>query len=208
MTEAANYEQTAAAVDLVDASYHEGLATLDMSEVFLDVLEIKKLKYSDVGMLVEGSEIKKAEAVQEVQSQPQQQQQTQQPKVQMQVQVPRHALEDDMKQAANKLMGMAGGVGKEFEEMIEKDIEEARESKLIMPKLSLQDQVSDLEKVQEGITEGSFGKEQVNIITKEIKALDRIASREDISKLSDDQKELAAMRNQKVKEIKSGLNIK
>jgi len=184
-------------VDSAEASFKGAEATIDISEVFANRLAVKKVAYSEVGTVLERVRARP-------EAQPAPQPNVQQPKPQ--VQVPKRETSKEMAGAAVSLRGIVAGVEKEFAESVARKIEKAEEAKLIMPKLSLQDQLSDLEKIREGLEENVFDKEQLKIIKEEINGMSRISSREDVSKMSEDQRELVLMRNQRIKEIKGRLN--
>ena len=76
-----------------------------------------------------------------------------------------------------------------------------------MPKLSVQDQLSDLESIEQGMAEGTFDKKQLGIIANEIRWLYAASMREDTKGLSDEQKELVALRNQKAIEIATAMGL-
>lgn len=201
MEDELDYQKAAAAVDSIDANAGGESLPIDIAEVFANRLEVKKVRYAELSPMLDKLEMKKGETLPEAPAQAKQQQKPQQP------QALRHELSKEMVSAAARLRSMAGGVGREFEGGVVRRIEEAEQAKLVMPTLSLQDQLSDLEKIKEGLGEGVFNKEQLKIIAQEVKGLSSLAAREDQSKLSDDQRELALMRNQRVKEIKTGLNM-
>jgi hypothetical protein len=184
-------------VDSAGAYSNESTVLIDISEVFGNTLNIRKMKYEDVSQLLEGGEVKKAEVAPEAQ-----------PKAQVEAAVPKRPTKKETEKAAEKVRNMAGGKGKEFEKKVNKEIEKAEKKGLVIPRLSLQDQLSDLEKIDEGIAEGVFDKEQTKIILDEVKTISYISSHEDIEKFSEDQKEIVFMRNQKIKEIKDRLHIK
>ena len=197
MEEQVDFAKFVELVDSAGASSNESSVLIDVSEVFENALEIRTIKYEDVSQLLEGGEAKKAEVAPEAQ-----------PKAQAEAEVPKRPMKEETENAAAKLRGMVGGVGKEFEKNVSKEIEKAEKRGLVMPRLSLQDQLSDLEKIDEGIAENVFDKEQTKIIVDEVKTISFIASHEDVEKLEEDQKEIALMRNQKIKEIKDRLNIR
>jgi hypothetical protein len=71
----------------------------------------------------------------------------------------------------------------------------------VLPTLSLQDQISELEKISEGLDEQVFSDEQLKIIKDEVYGLrDRIKG-EKISATDEFQKSLINLRNQKINEV-------
>ncbi|MGA3020731.1 MAG: hypothetical protein ABSD68_02165 [Candidatus Micrarchaeales archaeon] len=197
MEEPTDFAKLVELVDSAGAYSNESTVLIDISEVFGNTLNIRKMKYEDVSQLLEGGEVKKAEVAPEAQ-----------PKAQVEAAVPKRPTKKETEKAAEKVRNMAGGKGKEFEKKVNKEIEKAEKKGLVIPRLSLQDQLSDLEKIDEGIAEGVFDKEQTKIILDEVKTISYISSHEDIEKFSEDQKEIVFMRNQKIKEIKDRLHIK
>ncbi|MCL5239006.1 MAG: hypothetical protein M1286_00835 [Candidatus Marsarchaeota archaeon] len=197
-----NYQKTVLLVDSIDATRGSESAVIDVSEIFANSFELKRLSYSDVNQLIERSEKGTAPRTEAVQAMP-----AQQPSLQPRLQVAKHDTTADAAGAAARLRSMAGSVGKEFASGVTAKVEEAEEANLVLPKLSVQDQLSDLEKMKEGIDEHVFGAEQLKIIGEEMKGMSRISANEDTSRMPADQRELVLMRNQRVKEIKGRLNI-
>ncbi len=77
-------------------------------------------------------------------------------------------------------------------------------SKLILTNLSLQDQISELEKISRGIDSRSFSKEQMSIIIIEIKGL---AKNRGVLPKDEFQRGLYMIREGRLKEITSKLNV-
>ncbi|MDE1854781.1 MAG: hypothetical protein KGH57_00460 [Candidatus Micrarchaeota archaeon] len=194
-----SYEKMAEQIDSIEASRSEAETSIDVNEVLANRLSIKKISYNEADRLLEG--VKATAAVPQQASQPS-------PQPRQQPQAPKRELKKETKAAAGSLRSMIGGAGKEFSESVSAKVEEAEEAKLAMPKLSLQDQVSELEKIEEGIDEKVFDREQIGIIGEEVRGLSKIAAREDTSRMSEEQRELVLMRNQRIKEIKGRLNIR
>lgn len=197
MVQETEYESSASLVDSIEAARGSEQATIDMSEVFANRLAIRTLKYAEADQMLEKGDLRRAEAVQE---------QVQQPKTQ--IRVPKQEVSAERESAASRLRSMVGGAGKELAESVSTRVETAKEAQLVMPKLSLQDQLSDLEKIREGLDENVFDKEQISIIREEIDGMSQILAREDASTMGSEQRELVQARNQRVKEIKGRLNIK
>ncbi|MGC8586837.1 MAG: hypothetical protein ACP5K9_00915 [Candidatus Micrarchaeia archaeon] len=66
---------------------------------------------------------------------------------------------------------IVGNASKDFEKSLERELEKIETKKLILPSLSLQDQLSELEKISEGLDEQVFDDEQLKIIVSEVKGL-------------------------------------
>lgn len=193
MEDTADYEKMVAMIDSADVQHAESSVSIDVSKALQNEFEEKELKFADVSGLLEGV---KTEAAPEVQAQPK-----------AQMQIPKHEIGGEMQGAASKLKEMTGGISKEFAESVSKEVEKAKEEGLIMPTLSLQDQLSDLEKIEEGLGAGVFDKDQIKIIVQEVTALSSIAAHEGAGSFGEEQGDTVLMRNQKIKEIKDRLNI-
>lgn len=193
------YEEMAELVDSIDISHPGEEASLDVSKILANRLTVKKVGYDEADKLLESMTLKPTTPQQE-------QSQVQQPHAQAQVlgRETLHAAAD----AAMSLKNMVGGAGKEFAESVERKVEEVKEAGLVMNKLSVQDQLTDLEKIKEGMDENAFDNEQLKVIAEEVKGMAQISAREDMSKMSEDQRELVLMRNQRIKEIRDRLNIR
>ncbi len=210
MADETDYQKMVALVESIGEAPSPESITVDVSEAFQDRLQVRSLKYLDVSEPLDRLEAHRPAPQQRAVVQ---QPSTPKPQVQPQVQpqqpapqVPKRQVSKEMTGAASKLRSMVGGAGKEFAESVTKRVEETQEAGLVMPKLSLQDQVSDLDKIKEGLDEKVFDRDQLKIIAQEIRGISQVAAREDVGRMSSDQRELAEMRNQRIKEIKSGLN--
>lgn len=202
MAEDQEYQQVVSLVDSIASASTEESTSIDVGEVFLHRLPIKEIGYAEADKMFEKGALSRP-APQEAPIQPS----VQQPKPQVQVQVPKHEVRKETEGAAAGLRRLMGGAGKEYAESVTRE-EKEKEEQLVMPKLSVQDQLSDLEKIKEGIDENVFDKEQLGIIVEEVSGMSKIAAREDTNRMSADQRELVLMRNQRIKEIKGRLNIK
>ena len=80
------------------------------------------------------------------------------------------------------------------------EVVQAPEEKLVLPSLSLQDQLSDLEGISDGLKEYMFGEEELSIMKAEVFGLEKIAKSE---KAPSDpiQKNLFEARNNKLAEV-------
>jgi hypothetical protein len=110
-------------------------------------------------------------------------------------------------EATKEIKNIVGSAGKEFERTVKKEIKNIRGGKLILPSLSLQDQISDLEKMSEGIDEHVFTEEQLNMIRYEVNGLaDKIKFEKPIGK-GDFQMSLIALRNKKLTEVLKKVSV-
>lgn len=214
MEDTLDYDKIAADVDAIDNAATQERVTIDISATLANRIEIKNVGYDEMDRMLESMETRKAE-VASAQETAQPQTVTQQPAAQplapapasQTPRVPQIQVGKEMESAGKRLRDMMGNAGKEFEQSVSQHVEEEKEKNLAMPKLSLHDQVDDLEKIEEGLNENVFDPEQLRVIGEEVGALDKIAARQDTSKAPDDQRELLVVREQKVKEIKARLNI-
>lgn len=85
---------------------------------------------------------------------------------------------------------------------VETKIKEAREKrmvkKLVLPTLSINDQISDLEKISEGLDEHVFSKEQLKIIKEEAQGLARLIAE---GKQPTTPEDLVGLRNQLLRQV-------
>ncbi len=200
MADAQEYRKIAEMVDAIDAAYSGGAETIDVNSVFSNRIETKILGYAQISALLE-----RGGAAPEV---PEYQPQAPAPQTQVQqTQTPKHDLGKEKSNAAVKLKSMVGNIEKEFEGAVSKKVEEFEERNLVMPTLSLQDQLTDIEKISDGVRENAFNPEQKKIIIQEIKWLSSSAARIDPEKLDQDSRNILVLRDQKVKELRSKLNV-
>ncbi len=201
MDETLDYEKVIVQVDAAPEPSEKSSISIDLSTAFDNSIEVKELKYDDVSAFIDSvaEGAKKAEAAPEAKPKP---------AVQVQAAAPKHDVQREMEVAATKLRGMIGGAGKELEKTVTKEFAKPKETKLVMPTLSTQDQLADLEKIQDGIEGNLFTKDQMDIIIQEVQELSKNPASKETGGMSDEEKEVALMRDQKVKEIKVRLHLK
>lgn len=190
MSDASEYEREAEAADEIDKTNPGAPESVDVAEVLGEGIGVKTLGYADVSRSLQrvGVYVEPAPAAIH-------REQMQAPEVQ------KPHLEAENERAASKLREAAGRLGSEFEGIMEERKEQAEEKALIMPKLSIQDQISDLGKIEEGLEEGVFSKDQIDIIKEEVHWLTSAGARISTANASQDAKELVAIRDQKAKAL-------
>jgi len=156
---------------------------LDLDKVIANRIEIKQYNYEEaiqslVGVEAKEEKIKEPEKV---------------------VTAPKEGIE--VEKAANEIKNVIGSIGKEFEKNIKRETERIKGEKLVLPTLSLQDQISELEKISEGLDEQVFSDEQLKIIKDEVYGLRDKIKGEKISAADEFQKSLINLRNQKINEV-------
>ncbi len=228
MEDGTDYEKAVSRIGPAAAAQAElAPVAIDLEGVLAKGMGIRRVDYAEVRGLLESIEAKKAETAVETASK----QQTAQKRMELGKRLVGKGVS-----GAERGLGMAAGlVGKglgrsgagaaaaeaarglgraarsvdeEFRRAITRDVKKAGPNGLVMPGLSLQDQLSELEQIEAGLDRGAFDSEQTKTIISEIVGLDAAAAKEDTSGMSDDLKELATIRGRKIRDIKSKLNIK
>lgn len=123
------------------------------------------------------------------------------PRVEQAMPAARGIESEEVTKAAKEIKNVIGSLGKEFEKGIKKETQKIKGEKLILPTLSLQDQISELEKISEGIDEDVFTEEQMKIIKEEVNGLRDKIMLEKSTPIDEFQRSLIALRNQKVEEV-------
>jgi len=103
----------------------------------------------------------------------------------------------DLEEAASRL-GVIAKAGSEISNVVKEEKEKAKTKGLVLPTLSINDQISDLEKISEGLKEQVFTKEQIDIIVLEANGLARLIAQGKQPTVPTD---LAELRNRLLKEI-------
>ncbi|MFP3215241.1 MAG: hypothetical protein RXR32_01670 [Candidatus Micrarchaeota archaeon] len=171
-------------IEEVDAlGKNNSVVGLDLDKVIANRIEIKQYNYEDaiqslVGVEAKEEKIKEPEKV---------------------VTASKEGIE--VEKAANEIKNVIGSIGKEFEKNIKRETERIKGEKLVLPTLSLQDQISELEKISEGLDEQVFSDEQLKIIKDEVYGLKDKIKGEKISAADEFQKSLINLRNQKINEV-------
>jgi hypothetical protein len=185
-----DYERAAEVADAIDRTSPGASESVDVEAVLAEGMSTRELSYQEVSRSLQ-KEGFYTEPVQEARQQ-----------VQVAVQAVRKPeLEAEKKRAAFSLRKATVGLGAEFGRVMEERKEQAEEKRLIMPRLSLQDQVSDLGKIEEGLQERVFSSDQIAIIAEELRWLSGAEARVSSEEANQDQKVLLAIRSQKVREI-------
>ncbi|MGC8710363.1 MAG: hypothetical protein ACP5RF_02015 [Candidatus Micrarchaeia archaeon] len=110
-------------------------------------------------------------------------------------------VEKEVLEATKEIKDIVGSAGREFEKTVKKEVKNIKGGKLILPSLSLQDQISDLEKMSEGIDEHVFTDDQINMIRYEVNGLSDKIKFEKVPSNDEFQMSLIALRNQKLAEV-------
>ena len=176
-----NYPKIIEEVDALGKS--TSIVELDLDEVIENKIKIKQYNYDEAihSLGVEAKEEKVKESIEKV------------------VTAPQEGVE--VEKVANEIKNLIGSIGKEFEKNIKKETERIKGEKLVLPSLSLQDQISELEKISEGLDEQVFSDEQLKIIKEEVYGLMDKIKGEKISTADEFQKSLIDLRNQKINEV-------
>ncbi len=99
---------------------------------------------------------------------------------------------------AKELESLLAATGQEFSKHIKK-----KGPALVLPTLSLQDQISELEKISSGLDSYAFNDHELKIIKLEVGGL----SKNKTAPADDFQKNLAVMRDSRLKEVSSKLGL-
>jgi hypothetical protein len=227
LDEATDYEKAVSLIDSAGAAQAEAVTVaIDLEGVFANKMGIRTIDYAEVGGLLESLEAKKVETA----SQPASKQ-----KVQESMALGRRIVSTGISglgtglgraagllgkgfgeaegsaiasEAAEELGRIVKSVGREFGEAMTREARKTGTSGLVLPGLSLQDQLSELEQIGEGIDGGTFNSGQMETVISEIKGLDEASKGEDTGRMSEEDRKLAELRKRKLKDIKGKLNIK
>ena len=228
MGDETEYEKAVSLIGAAGAAQAElAPVAIDLDEVLARGIDIRRVGYAEVRGLLESLEAKKAETEVETASKQQM--------TQKRVELGKQLVGSGVSKAARGLGAAAGllekelggskagaaaasaarGLGRavrsvedEFREAIKRDVKKVRPNGLVMPTLSLQDQLSELDRIEAGLDRGVFDSGQMKTIISEIAGLGAAAEREDAGGMSDDLKGLVALRDRKISDIKGKLNIK
>ena len=117
--------------------------------------------------------------------------------------MPRMHVKEEISSAISELKKLTPEVGKKMSEVKEKRYKEPRASH-VMETLSIQDQISELEKISAGIDQRVFNEEQYLIIRDEVANLIRVALKQKPKKETEGIMEL---RNSRLLEVRKKLGI-
>ncbi|MFP3278036.1 MAG: hypothetical protein RXO43_02370 [Candidatus Micrarchaeota archaeon] len=163
---------------------NNSVVELDLDKVIANRIEIRQYNYGEAIQSLVGVEAKE-EKIKEP--------------IEKEVTAPQEGIA--VEKAASEIKNVIGSIGKEFEKNIKRETERIKGEKLVLPTLSLQDQISELEKISEGLDEQVFSDEQLKIIKDEVYGLRDKVKSEKISIADEFQKSLIDLRNQKINEV-------
>lgn len=228
MEDGTEYEKAASRIGTAGAA-QAGSApiAIDLDDVLAKRIDIRRVDYAEVQRLLELIEAKKAAEEAEAASKQ---------RVQKNVEIGKKLMNRGVTEAEKELGRAAGllekefgesskgraiaakaamelgrvarSVEKEFGEVVKRDSTKVKANGLVMPGLSLQDQLSELEQIDAGLDKGAFDAGQKKTIISEILGLEATAAKEGASFAGEDQKGLVELRAQRIRDIKSKLNIK
>lgn len=107
---------------------------------------------------------------------------------------------------------------RKFADVLEKDIAFAERAivkrqqsrgkgKTVMQTLSVQDQISDLEKISLGLDQKAFDDEQMKLIKEEVYALQDFVKEQNIDKLEESQRSFTLLRNRRLQDVINKLSV-
>lgn len=108
-------------------------------------------------------------------------------------------IDKEVLDAAKDLGRLIGGAGKGFEQMMQERITKIQTKKLVLPNLSLQDQIHELEGVLEALDQNALDSDQLKIVRLEIAGVS--ASRRQEKPQDDSQRSLIASRDKLLSDI-------
>ena len=114
---------------------------------------------------------------------------------------------EERKKAARVLGGIVKSIGKEFEQTVSRKTEQAGDETLMMPKLSLSDQIHDLKMIDEGLDQGIFDANYLEVINAEISNLYSVVVSEKPESTNQDQTDLRRIRDSLCKSAYNKLNF-
>lgn len=194
-----NYESMVKEITEIEASAQKPeFSSADVSSVFSPATNEKVVTYRDMVSIVESIESKKVESRQKVvtpqvllqqQAQPhmvmtglkqmttsqvlpnvqQPMQPQQQPKPEYVEQKQKMQAKSEMKSATSKLQRKSAKV----------NVKHINVSDMVLPSLSMADQISELERIIEGLRERVFDQEHLEIVVQEVYALKQVVEKQD-----------------------------
>lgn len=107
--------------------------------------------------------------------------------------------------AANEIKHLIGGAGREFEDVIGREVATLPKEKLILPTLSLQDQIHELEGIKKAMQTNALNENQIDVVKLEIAGLNEQMKSEKLTLDDEFQRSLFELRNKLLGEIKNRL---
>ncbi len=180
------YEQAIQEIESFSAE-RDVTFVIDTSTLFSNKINFGTFDYEKADAIISTVEGTKREKIEVMQ----------QPAVRIPTPPPEHKEISAGKEIAN----IISDAGREFEKKVSEEALKLKREKLILPTLSIQDQISDLEKMSEGIDENVFNKEQLDIIKLEVEGMNNRLKYEKQPPNDEFQKSLIALRNKRLQEV-------
>jgi len=153
------YDEIVSRLEAIEASSQKPESiVIDTGKAFSNKIEARAYSYDETRAL-----ISRLEGVKKIETAPSSAERVQFAGIQQ----PRPQMPD----ITSEIKHIVSTASESFEKDLEKGLEKIETSKLILPSLSLQDQLSELEKISEGLDEQVFDEEQLKIIVAEVKGL-------------------------------------
>lgn len=226
MGDETEYEKAVARIGVAGAAQAgPAQVEIDLDEVLSKGIAIRRVDYAEVRGLLESIEAKRTETAVEAASKQQ--------VAQKRMEEGKRLVGGGISRAERKLRAAAGllerrfggsgaaaanaakGLGRaarsveaEFGQSVKREVKTVSPSGLVLPTLSLQDQLSELDQIEAGLDKGVFDSEQKKTIVSEVVGLDAVAAKEVTEGMGDDAKGLISLRDYKIRDIKHKLNIK
>lgn len=108
-------------------------------------------------------------------------------------------------ETAREMKQMAGPAARGFEGVKSKEVTPPGREKLILPTLSLQDQVHELEGINEGLGLNAFDDDHLRVVRYEISGLSNLVKGERTTTTDDFQRSLIELRNRRLSEVSGRL---
>ncbi|MDE1856102.1 MAG: hypothetical protein KGH49_02595, partial [Candidatus Micrarchaeota archaeon] len=192
MPEPTDYNSIADAIDRAEGAAHAMGIVLDLKDALASQVDIEPYDYNSackrIGSMESALSAEQQAAAQKVQIVIPGEQQVAQRAAQIRTKIKGAEMEKKLVGLNKEVLGAAaqigkivGATGKGIAAQVSQGIESAKLKKLVLPNLSLTDQIHELEGIGEGLAQRAFDGTQLQIIKSEIAGLEEKAAKEGVA---------------------------
>ncbi|MGC8538327.1 MAG: hypothetical protein ACP5MK_00450 [Candidatus Micrarchaeia archaeon] len=190
-----SYPEASKIIDSVSGGANEGVMVIKSDQIMSSMLDIKEIDYENALSVLGNVPTNEGERRIEVKK----------PSVTPPEGAGKEVANQEVEEAAKAITNIVGIATKKVEEDVTKEFTRIRKGKLLLPTLSLQDQINELTSISEGLDENVFDSWHMDIIRYEVSGLTEYVKYEKTKETDEFNKMLIKLRDSKLDEVNEKL---
>ncbi len=190
-----SYPEASKIIDSVSGGANEGVMVIKSDQIMSSMLDIKEIDYENALSVLGNVPTNEGERRVEVKK----------PSVTPSEGAGKEVANQEVEEAAKAITNIVGIATKKVEEDVTKEFTRIRKGKLLLPTLSLQDQINELTSISEGLDENVFDSWHMDIIKYEVSGLTEYVKYEKTKETDEFNKMLIKLRDSKLDEVNEKL---